>query len=421
MSFVLKIVEGPNRGAEAALVEGVAVTIGKSDECDIVLADSSLPNVPVKIETTAEGVSIDGELLEPLHVRTLGDTSFAVGPANGPWGKLVWPAPEKPAEPAPAKEAEAPAPQQSENVEAEEKTDDEKKKSHGCLVWFIALLILAFACAGAGYYYRDWLMPRVEPYRPQAEAAYGWTRDHAKVAYHWCSKKCVDLYGKISDRIREKPEVVEPARDPAEVIAEIVEVHGLEIVETDGRISISGNLKTRAERLGVTAEIYGVLPCVELSLSDDETLKTAVEDTLSLIGETGLRVRGVTNRVAVLDGRASDITMVTMRLTDEVPRLTAIDATSVALPEVASVAPEATDESAGEATAAPVSQPVARPQTTMPELPVCGILTMPYPCLVTRSGARIMEGASIGEWTVVKIGADYVVLQGKAGRFVWRP
>ncbi|MBR4476413.1 MAG: hypothetical protein IKO87_02605, partial [Kiritimatiellae bacterium] len=57
----------------------------------------------------------------------------------------------------------------------------------------------------------------------------------------------------------------------------------------------------------------------------------------------------------------------------------------------------------------------------MPKLPVCGILTAPYPCLVTKNGARIMEGASIGEWTVRKIDADSVVIEGPGGRFVWKP
>ena len=32
MNFLLKIVEGPNKGAEITLVEGVAVTLGKGDE-----------------------------------------------------------------------------------------------------------------------------------------------------------------------------------------------------------------------------------------------------------------------------------------------------------------------------------------------------------------------------------------------------
>ena len=43
MNFLLKIVEGPNKGAEIALVEGVVVSLGKRDDCDIVLADATLP------------------------------------------------------------------------------------------------------------------------------------------------------------------------------------------------------------------------------------------------------------------------------------------------------------------------------------------------------------------------------------------
>ena len=37
MKFLLKIVQGPNAGAEIALVEGVRVTLGSADACDIVL------------------------------------------------------------------------------------------------------------------------------------------------------------------------------------------------------------------------------------------------------------------------------------------------------------------------------------------------------------------------------------------------
>lgn len=412
MSFVLKIVEGPNKGAEAALVEGVAVTLGKNDECDIVLADASLPNVPVKIETTAEGVSIDGELMVPLHVKTLGDTSLAIGPANEVWGKLVWPEKEtaveadKPAE-------ESPAPE----VKTEEEKPAEEKKSSGCLIWFIVLLLLSASFAGIGYYYRDRLMPKVEPYRPQAKAAWDWTSSHAKGAYGWCSDKCVALYGKFSSG-KKDPASVEPEKDPAELIAEIALAHGLDITEVDGSLALTGNLKTRAERLAVTAEAYAVLPCVELNLSDDETLKTAVEDTLGLIGESGVQVKAVTNRVAVLEGRSANFPMVVTRISQEVPKITTIVA------PMAHAEPETGDEAADAELPPAILQPDSaepKPNAVLPQLPVCGILTSPYPCLVTRSGMRIMEGASIGEWTVKKIGADSVVLEGSAGRFVWKP
>ena len=74
MNFLLKIVEGPNKGAEIALPEGVAVTLGKSDGCDIVLADATLPDAPLSIEATASGVTAGGEPLAPFAVKTAGAT-----------------------------------------------------------------------------------------------------------------------------------------------------------------------------------------------------------------------------------------------------------------------------------------------------------------------------------------------------------
>ena len=95
MSFLLKIVEGPNKGAEIALVEGVAVTFGKTDDCDIMLADATFPDSPVRLEATPTGVTVNGEALANFHVRTIGSTAFAAGPADAPWGNLMWPAREE--------------------------------------------------------------------------------------------------------------------------------------------------------------------------------------------------------------------------------------------------------------------------------------------------------------------------------------
>ena len=391
MSFLLKIVEGPNKGAEAALVEGVVVTMGKGDACDIVLADASLPDTPMKLETSVEGVALDGELLEPLHVKTVGGTSFAVGPAAGAWGKLVWPAPEKaeekPAE-VPAAKAEAPKPKEEPPA---------RKRSHGCLVALIVLLILFALLAGLVWRYRENLASGMS----QERSVWGFLRDR---------------YARLGGENREQAGV-QPERTAQDAIAEIAARYGLEVTNVDGRLAVAGNLKTRAERLVATAEAYEAMPCVELALSDDETLKTAVEDTLVLIGETGLRVRAVTNRVAVLDGACSDLTKALMRLAQEVPKLQDIDGASVRRlglrPQNASG--EAVDENGF------VVAGQAKPRAKTPVLPVCGILTTPYPCLVTRNGTRIMEGAQIGEWTVKKIDADVVVLENKTRRFEWRP
>ena len=57
----------------------------------------------------------------------------------------------------------------------------------------------------------------------------------------------------------------------------------------------------------------------------------------------------------------------------------------------------------------------------MPDLPVCGILATPYPCLVLKNGERLLEGAAIGANVIVKIEADSVTLTNSTGRFTWKP
>ena len=54
-------------------------------------------------------------------------------------------------------------------------------------------------------------------------------------------------------------------------------------------------------------------------------------------------------------------------------------------------------------------------------LPVCGILTKPYPCLVMHDGRRVLEGAAFGGGVIMEIGADEVVITNSTGRFTWRP
>ena len=63
----------------------------------------------------------------------------------------------------------------------------------------------------------------------------------------------------------------------------------------------------------------------------------------------------------------------------------------------------------------------AAARAATPALPVCSILTTPYPCLVLRDGRRVLEGASFGEHTVLEIHAGSVVVTNSAGRFTWKP
>ena len=100
MSFLLKIVQGPNAGAEIALVDGVNLSFGRADDCDIILSDASVADKAFELEVSSERVAAimpDGKSvkLEPYHVTLIGTSAVVVGPQEGAWKPLVWPRPEK--------------------------------------------------------------------------------------------------------------------------------------------------------------------------------------------------------------------------------------------------------------------------------------------------------------------------------------
>ena len=388
MDFLLKIVGGPNKGAEIALVGGVAVTLGKGEDCDIVLADSTLPGAPLSIEAAASGVLVDGEALEPFAVKTVGATSFAVGPADAPWKELNWPVRE--AFKAEGLKAESSEP--TETPESPEHPESPKHRHGGCILCLTALLLLFIAIAAMLWFLRD--NPRVVKLRDRFVAG-------------------------------NQPS---PADAPADglhpsTLSAIARKYGVSLDGSGEAAKMSGDFATRAERLAATAEAYAENPGIELDFSDDESLKTAAEDTFALVGEKDLRVAAVTNRVLVLSGAAADLRRAMDALAADLPKLRGVDAAAVSVGGGAA-RPLKVEGSKAENSGA--SQPSnlkpsnLQPSTIHP-LPVCGILIKPYPCLVMRNGARVMEGAPLGENIVLKIEADSVTLTNATGRFTWRP
>lgn len=385
MSFLLKIVEGPNKGAEIALVEGVAVTVGKGDDCDIILADSTLPDAPATIEAGGGGVTLDGAPLEPFHVKTLGATSFAAGPADAPWEPLVWPkaeeenaghetGDEKREEKAasdvsrPASE-EAPAPASPESPAP----THGKKRRLGCI---IALAVLAFLLLLA--------------------------------AIAWFARSSRGPSG--SSETSETEEAT---------LSAIAERYGLALTESEGGgVSLSGNMKTRRERLAATAEAYQARPGVELDLTDDESFLTAAEDALFTLTEGALKVMAATNRFLSIAGEAKSPSMLKKTLealNADLPKLRDIDVSGVFVGGLAEAIGETEAKKQREAAAS------QHRRTDQAAFPVCGILTVPYPCLVLRDGRRIMEGAEIGGNVILKIDADSVTLTNSQGRWTWKP
>ena len=408
MSFLLKIVEGPNKGAEIALVEGVAVTLGKGDDCDVILADNTLPDEPLKVEASADGVTVDGVALEQFAVKTAGATSFAVGPADAPWGALKWP---KAAEEA-ASHGEAEAHGEETGESADEKNGErrseaedsgrgpetvreEKKRHGGCCGCVAALVVLLLILACLAWFFRAEVRPHVE------------------TAWERLSKQRTESH---------LPSIL-----TASTLSDVASKYGLELVESNGVTRVSGNLRTRRERLAATAEAYQAKPGVELDISDDESFRAAAEDALFTLSEGALKVAAATNRfLSIVGSSPSPMSLKKMleALNADLPKLRNVDVTGVVISSSAAANLERKDEGdhVSEFPGSGSSSPRrSRRSSASAAMPVCGILTTPYPCLVMRDGRRIMEGASIGDSVIVKIGADSIVLTNSIRRFVWKP
>ena len=400
MNFLLKIVEGPNKGAEIALVSGVSVTLGKGDDCDIVLADTTLPSAPITIAASDDGVTVDGEPLEQFAVKTLGATSFAVGPADAPWGALKWPervesqeGESREAESRKAEEQKVES-QEAEKPEEAPESAPPKRRRGGCCGCLVALVLLILALAALAWFFREKI------------------RDFCKARGYDVPVFFVSSGGT-------------DAAQPVEtnMLAAIAARYGLTVEEGGGRPRIVGNLKTRVERLRATAEAYEAMPGVELDILDDESFRTAADDALFTLTEGALKVVSATNRALSIGGisRSPEALRRTLvALNADLPKLGGVDVTGVKF----GIVPR--HETMGEVRE---EGPIATPQAVhrkskkaaSPSFPVCGILTKPYPCLVMRDGTRVLEGAALGENVILKIEADAVTVTNSTGRFTWKP
>ena len=402
MNFLLKIVEGPNRGAEIALVEGVAVTLGKGEDCDIVLADPTMPDAPLSVEASADGVAVGGVPLESFSVKTFGATSFAVGPAHAPWGELKWPKPEdREEERENGEESTEPPPPPTTEPPPPPATEPSSRRRGGCFGCLFVLLGLLLVLIALVWLFWDALKPRAESL---------WEK----------------MYAGRSDS-DDAPTVQPSGSDTrSSSLRDIAAKYALSLVESDGRARISGNLKTRRDRLAATAEAYGAQPGVELDLSDDETLRTSAEDALFTLTEGALKVVAATNRVVSIAGSSRSPLLLKKTLealNADLPKLRNVDTSGVVISPLMA---RTDGDGAGDGEQADGIFSTRTPRRTSkkpasPTLPVCGILTTPYPCLVMRDGRRIMEGATIADSVIVEIGADSVTLTNSTGRFTWKP
>ncbi len=437
MSFLLKIVEGPTKGAEIALVEGLRVSVGSGDDCDIVLADGSLPAHAFELDVTATTVTLvkgdETQALTPYEIVDVGTTAFAVGPAEGEWPENLARAkgladgatgakPGRPADGATGAKPDAAGANSgaagarlgvkgsasvasaagASPAEAEASGNASERRRRGCL--FAALLFLSSLVISVGLLLFFW--PRVRAACPAAETARVAVVGQSLHAWGWAKGLCREIHARCA-----KPA---PAVVPGPSLAEIAAQHGLALGERNGAPLLAGNLRRRTERLAIRSLALADDPNVRFDLTDDETLKAAANELLFVVTEGALKAVAASNRVVTLVGRiptAAALTEAVRALNSDVKGIERLETRGVA---VGGTAPTAADE----APALPKRR-TAKPSS--PDYPIAGILTAPYPCVVLRNGTRLTEGASLGTARLVRIAADKLTLTDGGTTFEWRP
>ena len=425
MNYLLKIIQGANSGAEIALAPGV-VTFGSSDACDIVLADASLSAEAFAVEVSDAGVSVrelpDGEAknVALYTLFTFGNSSFAIGENGAAWPEVKSPAPPAPEPPAdgsgeatppPAGEAqlvatadEAPSPSGEGRVSARPSPEGPHSAPRHRMIGCLCVLVLVILFFAAGYflalrYGRFWTSTRGGGDGGAAGAT-----------------SCASPAGGVS------PSQGESSTPIAAWAAE----HGLSVSEKDGETILSGNFAKRADRLDLAQEAFTRDENVKLDFSDDETLKSGVEEVLFALTEGRVKLETATNRVVKLVGQArsrEELLHTVAAICTDVNRVRVVDDTAVVCGDgVKTKSPtryQAISEQAERKH--PFASPAAKKGLPAPQCPVAGVILMPYPCLLLRDGSRATEGASVGDFKVEKIEADKVTLKRGEETVIWKP
>jgi hypothetical protein len=393
MNFLLKIVQGPNAGAEIALVEGMNLTFGCGDDCDIILSDTSVGEKAFELEVTSErvvAVMPGGKTvkLEPYHVTAVGASALAVGPQEGAWKSLVWSKVEVEAEKQESAEVE---------VEVKEPERSGRRFPFGCAITILLLLVIAALAVFA------W---RKYPEQTKECSFKAWS----KIKGLWC-----DAAEKMKS---EDPEV---AADVSETLDDVARDYAFTVVRKGDDVSVKGDFETRIKRLEATAKACTAHPGLKVDFSDAETMAAAVRDFLTLVAEDNLKLDRIEGRKAFISGRVASreaLEKIMRSMSEDVPKVSQVDCSRVAFDPVAG-ALAAKD---GDEAAAPVvKRRKAESPRPAPKMPIAGILSVPYPCLVLNDGTRAMEGSRFGEYVVEKIAPDCITVRGAGGSFEWRP
>jgi hypothetical protein len=325
--------------------------------------------------------------LEPYHVTAVGASALVVGPQEGAGKSLVWPKAEVEA----AKEEE-------EKFETEEKVTRPAKK---CFPFGCVLVILLFiALSALGFF--AWKKYPAE------------TKEYSLTAW----SKAKEIWRAASEKLKREPTAI--VAEPSESLDDVAGDCGFTVVRNGEEVTVKGDFKTRVMRLEATARACAAHPGLKVDFADAESLTSAVNEFLFLVSEDGLTLEKLEGRKAFLSGRVASrmqLEKILRSMSEDVPKISNVDCSRVLLGgDVCQLASDNEDKESST-----LKRKSAAKRAASPKMPIAGILTVPYPCLVLNDGTRAMEGARFGEFTIEKIKPDSITVRGANGTFEWRP
>lgn len=267
---ILKILSGPNAGAEVELPPG-DIVIGNGDECDIILADSAMAARHVLLRLAEQGVTatpLDGVVVvdgNPLQAEgavindfvlfTIGGTHICLGPANAPWPSIALPSLVERSETAPsspddAQVATTPLQVAPSPLQMPENQPAARAPAARRLVPVLASIVVILVLAGA------FLLGRGEvPSTPGS---------------------------RVAQRLRQQG---------------FSELH---VVEAEGAVTISGTIETRSRRQLLDDTLAGIVPEPKLQINVTEDMASSLQ--------TSAAKQGMTLKVANIGGNTLRVT-----------------------------------------------------------------------------------------------------------------
>lgn len=471
MPKILKILTGPQEGAELELDAGIALRIGTDDSCDIVLVDAMAPAQALELVMEGDDVSVTaaaerifaGDAALPVGektalpdytILTIGSTRCAVGDADKPWPPLRWipldvllaekPQPEQEAEKSAEESADKPeqeeAPLSREQLEKIDELQSQKRAKRGRGFAILSWLILILICA-AGMWFTGRHVWKIAAPKEKEEA-----KDVAENAH----------------KTR-----LEKLRERAEALGLTIEE------EEDGSIRrIAGNVPKTSQRTVIEQIVKYDCPQVICEMTDDETLARSVKELVWGLTEGRLQLVSLKDRVAKLMGMTNseeEWNTIVDNIRHDIPRLASVESDVVYADVMAAKLREALSKTGfhdvrvevlpGELqfvgyapkessqmfiklleeavkyfpenarlsnlvkwkdaeTVIDGEDPVA---PKVRQLPITGIVVHPYPCVILADGQRLGTGSMVGGYTIDEISLTEVSLSKEDEKLTWRP